>query len=98
MSDKDISELARLNRDNEIGSLSESKKLIEDGGSAKTNELSENEDALLLPSKPVAIGMTEQEFERFKQQLVKLPPEVKLEDTSGVVCEKCASIIYRPIL
>jgi type II secretory pathway predicted ATPase ExeA len=98
MSDKDISELARLNRDNEIGSLSESKKLIEDGGSAKTNELSENEDVLLLPSKPVAIGMTEQEFERFKQQLVKLPPEVKLEDTSGVVCEKCASIIYRPIL
>jgi len=57
-----------------------------------------DEEVSLVLSEPVAIGLTDREFERLKQQLVEIPPEVKLEDTSGVVCEKCASIIYRPIL
>ncbi len=52
----------------------------------------------LVLSEPVAIGSTDREFERLKQQLVEIPPEVRLEAPSGVVCEKCASIIYRPIL
>ena len=98
MSDEDVLELARLIRDNEIGSLSELKKLLEDGDTVETIYLSENEDLPLLPSEPVAIGLTEQEFERFKQQLVVVPPEVDLDGSSGDVCERCASIIYRPIL
>lgn len=57
-----------------------------------------DEEASLVLSEPVAIGLTDREFERLKQQLAEIPPEVRLEATSGVVCEKCASIIYRPIL
>jgi hypothetical protein len=98
MSDEDVLELARLIRDNEIGSLSDLKKLLEDGDTVETIYLSENEDLPLLPSEPVAMGLTEQEFERFKQQLVAVPPEVDLDGSSGDVCERCASIIYRPIL
>jgi len=52
----------------------------------------------LVLSEPVAIGLTDREFERLKQQLVEIPPEVKLEGAAGMMCEKCASIIYRPIL
>ena len=54
------------------------------------------EEVSLAPSGPIAIGLTDREFERFKQQLLEIPPEVKLEVTSGRVCEKCASFIYRP--
>ena len=98
MSDEDVLELARLIRDNEIGSLSDLKKLLEDGDTVETIYLSENEDSPLHLYEPVAIGLTEQEFERFKQQLVAVPPEVDLDGSSGDVCERCASIIYRPIL
>ena len=98
MSDKGVLELIRLIRENEIGSISELKKLIENGGLVETIYLSENADLLLLPSEPVAIGLTEQEFERFKQQLVTVPPEIDLHGSSGEVCKKCSSIIYRPIL
>ena len=52
----------------------------------------------LVLSEPVAIGLTDTEFERLKQQLVEIPPEVILGGSSGMLCEKCASIIYRPIL
>lgn len=97
-SDKDVLVLARFIRDNQIGSLSDLKKLIEGRDSAETVYLSENEKQSLLPSEPVTIGLTEQEFERFKQQLVVVPPEVDLSGSYGQVCEKCASIIYRPIL
>ena len=56
------------------------------------------EDAPLKIFEPTAIGMTEQEFERFRQQLIELPPEVKLEGTFSEICVKCSSIIYRPVL
>jgi len=67
------------------------------GDTVESIKVSEVEVSLVL-SEPVAIGLTDGEFERLKQQLVEIPPEVRLEATSGVVCEKCASIIYRPIL
>jgi len=57
-----------------------------------------DEEVSLVLSEPVAIGLTDKEFERLKQQLVEIPPEVKLNGRSEMVCEKCASIIYRPIL
>lgn len=57
-----------------------------------------DEEVSLVLSEPVAIGLTDREFERLKQQLVEIPPEVKLEGASGMMCEKCASIIYRPML
>lgn len=97
-SDKDVLELARLIRDNDIGSLSDLKKLIENEDTVETIYLSGNGNLPLHPSKPVAMGLTEQEFARFKEQLVAVPPEVDLGGSSGEVCERCASIIYRPIL
>jgi len=57
-----------------------------------------DEEVSLVLSEPVAIGLTDTEFERLKQQLVEIPPEVILEGAAGMLCEKCASIIYRPIL
>lgn len=76
--------------------------LPQDGESLPTAEIaaksineSEEEVSLAL-LEPIAIGLTDREFERFKQQLLEIPPEVKLEVTSGRVCEKCASFIYRP--
>ena len=71
--------------------------VVSHGDLAESIKVSEAEVSLAL-SEPVAIGLTDTEFERLKQQLVELPPEVRLEAMSGVVCEKCASIIYRPIL
>jgi len=65
--------------------------------SVKSVSVSDEEVSLAL-SEPVAIGLTDREFERLKQQLLEIPPEVRLDGESGVVCEKCASIIYRPIL
>jgi len=72
-------------------------KVVKHDDSVENINVSE-EDVSLVLSEPIAIGMTDKEFEHFKQQLVEIPPEVKLEVTSGAVCEKCASIIYRPIL
>jgi hypothetical protein len=72
-------------------------KVIKHEDSVENINVSEEDVSLVLPE-PIAIGMTDKEFEHFKQQLVEIPPEVNLEVTSGAVCEKCASIIYRPIL
>ena len=72
-------------------------KVVKHDDSVENINVSE-EDVSLVLSEPIAIGMTDKEFEHFKQQLVEIPPEVKLEVTSGAVCEKCASIIYRPLL
>ena len=83
----------------EIKPLSSVDTLFEHQSAAKSiNVLEEEEEVSLALSEPVAIGLTNEEFERFKQQLVEIPPAVKLEVTSGGVCEKCASIIYRPII
>ena len=71
--------------------------VVEHGDTVESIKLSEVEVSLVL-SEPVAIGLTDREFERLKQQLVEIPPEVILDGKHGVVCEKCASIIYRPIL
>lgn len=64
----------------------------------ETIYISEKEDVSLVLPEPVAIGMSESEFERFKQQLLKVPPEYRSGGDSGAICEKCSSIIYRPIL
>jgi hypothetical protein len=65
---------------------------------------SEKEDVSSEPStaaaigEVVAIGLSEDEFERFQKQLLEIPPEIKSGGGPGIVCEKCSSIIYRPIL
>ncbi len=70
----------------------------------EASHLSEKEDVSSLPSaaaaigEVVAIGLSEDEFERFQKQLLEIPPEIKSGGGSGTVCEKCSSIIYRPIL
>ena len=88
--------LGGLKMSSEIKPLSSVDTLFEHQSAAKSINVLEEEEVSLALSKPVAIGLTDKEFERFKQQLVEIPPEVKLEVTSGGVCEKCASIIYRP--
>jgi len=88
--------LGGLKMSNEIKPLSSVDTLFEHQSATKSINVLEEEEVLLAFSEPVAIGLTDKEFERFKQQLVEIPPEVKLEVTSGGVCEKCASIIYRP--
>jgi len=66
--------------------------------------LSEKEDVSSVSSaaaaigEVVAIGLSEDEFERFQKQLLEIPPEIKSGGGPGIVCEKCSSIIYRPIL
>ncbi len=70
----------------------------------ETSYLSEKEDVSSVPSaaaaigEVVAIGLSEDEFERFQKQLLEIPPEIKSGGGPGIVCEKCSSIIYRPIL
>ena len=90
--------LGGLKMSSEIKPLSSVDTLFEHQSAAKSINVLEEEEVLLALSEPIAIGLTDKEFERFKQQLVEIPPEVKLEVTSGGVCEKCASIIYRPIM
>lgn len=90
--------LGGLKMSSEIKPLSSVDTLFEHQSAAKSINVLEEEEVSLALSEPVAIGLTNEEFERFKQQLVEIPPEVKLEVTSGRVCEKCASIIYRPII
>lgn len=80
--------------DNEAGSLTNpdttKQNSIKSAVAASGNALQS------MTAKPIAIGMTEQEFARFRQQLAALPPEVGLDTQSEDVCEKCSSIIYRP--
>ncbi|MCH8080312.1 MAG: AAA family ATPase [Proteobacteria bacterium] len=90
--------LGGLKMSSEIKPLSSVDTLFEHQSAAKSINVLEEEEVLLALSEPIAIGLTDKEFERFKQQLLEIPPEVKLEVTSGGVCEKCASIIYRPIM
>ncbi len=96
ISDQSKLDQGRLKMSIEIESLSGVGMLFKHESAAKSINVSEEEEVSLALSEPVAIGLTDGEFERFKQQLVEIPPEVKLEVTSGGVCEKCASIIYRP--
>ena len=66
--------------------------------------LPEKEDVSSVPSTAVAIGeviaigLSKDEFDRFQKQLLELPPEIKSGGGPGIVCDKCSSIIYRPIL
>ncbi len=78
--------------------LPNAESVVKDGDSSEIINASEQEVVLLAMTEPVAIGLTEAEFERFKQQLVAIPPEVMLEEGSEGICEKCSSIIYRPKL
>lgn len=96
--DNEILDLHALIKGKIISSPSDLDAFIKDGNTQESTSISEKEDVSLIFSEPSAIGMTEQEFERFKQQLMMVPPEVNLDGTSGDGCEKCASIIYRPIL
>ena len=77
--------------------LASADKVVKHEDSVENISVSEEDVSLVLPE-PIAIGMNDKEFEHFKLQLIEIPPEVNLEVTSGAVCEKCASIIYRPIL
>jgi len=88
--------LGGLKMSSENKPLSSVDTLFEHQSAAKSINVLEEEEVSLALSEPVAIGLTDKEFERFKQQLLEIPPEVKLEVTSGGVCKKCASIIYRP--
>jgi len=78
--------------------LPNAESVVKDGDPVEIINVSEQEDVSLAMTEPVAIGLTELEFERFKQQLVTIPPEVKLQEGSEAICEKCSSIIYRPKL
>ncbi len=98
ISDQSKLDLGGLKMSSEIKPLSSVDTLFEHRSAAKSINVLEEEEVLLALSEPIAIGLTDKEFERFKQQLLEIPPEVKLEVTSGGVCEKCASIIYRPIM
>ena len=77
---------------------------IENVNVEETTHLSEGEDESSVPSaavaigEVVAIGLSEGEFERFQKQLLEIPPEIKSGGGPGIVCEKCSSIIYRPVL
>lgn len=96
ISDQSKLDLGRLTMSIKIESLLGVDTLFEHQSAAKSINVLEEEEVLLALSEPIAIGLTDKEFERFKQQLLEIPPEVKLEVTSGGVCEKCTSFIYRP--
>lgn len=96
--DSKLMDLSALIKGKKITSPSDLEALFEDGNLKETAYLSEEEDVSFVPPEPEAIGMSEHEFERFKQQLLEVPPEIKSGGGSGVMCEKCSSIIYRPIL
>jgi len=77
---------------------------IENVNVEETTHLSEEEDVSSVPSAAVAIGeivaigLSEDEFERFQKQLLEIPPEIKSGVGLGTVCEKCSSIIYTPVI
>jgi len=96
--DSKLMDLSALIKGTKIKSPSDLDALFGDENSGKTSYLSAKEDVSFVLPEPVAIGMSESEFERFKQQLQEIPPEIKSGGGSGVICEKCSSIIYRPIL
>ncbi len=96
--DSRLTDLGALIKDKKITSPSDLDALFEDDKLKETSYISEKEDVSLVLPEPIAIGMSESEFERFKQQLLEIPPEFKSGGSSGVICEKCSSIIYRPIL
>jgi type II secretory pathway predicted ATPase ExeA len=88
----------KLNQGYGPGSLTTNDELYEKVNSAEITKFLEKEDVSLSMAEPIGMGLTEQEFERFKQQLVAIPPEVMLEMGSEERCEKCSSLIYRPKL
>jgi len=96
--DSKLMDLSALIKGTKIRSPADLDELFEDGNLKETTYLSEKEDVSFALPEPIAIGMSEHEFERFKQQLLEIPPEIKSEGGSGVICEKCSSIIYRPVL
>jgi type II secretory pathway predicted ATPase ExeA len=102
--DSKLMDLSALIKGTKIKSPADLEALFADGNSGETSYLSEKEDVLSSPSaaaaigEVVAIGLSEDEFERFQKQLLEIPPEIKSGGGPWTVCEKCSSIIYRPIL
>ena len=96
--DSRLVDLSALIKGKKITSPSELDAWVEDDNLKETSYISEKEDVSLVLPEPIAIGMSESEFERFKQQLLEIPPEFKSGGSSGAICEKCSSIIYRPVL
>jgi len=96
--DRKLMDLSALIKGQKITSPSDLDAWVKDEYIEETIYISEKEDVSLALPEPVAIGMSESEFERFKQQLLEVPPEYRSGGGSGMVCEKCSSIIYRPVL
>ena len=106
--ESNIMDIGALIKGAKITSPSDMDDLVDDENAdvnvEEASYLPEKEDVSSVPSTAVAIGeviaigLSEDEFERFQKQLLELPPEIKSGGGPGIVCERCSSIIYRPIL
>jgi type II secretory pathway predicted ATPase ExeA len=102
--DNNFMDISALIKGTKIRAPSDLDVVFDDENVEETSYLSEKEDVSSVPSaaaaigEVVAIGLSEDEFERFQKQLLEIPPEIKSGGGPGIVCEKCSSIIYRPVL
>ena len=106
--DNNLMDLSSLIKGTKIKSPSDLDDLVDDENAdvnvEEASYLPEKEDVSSVPSaavaigEVVAIGLSKDEFERFQKQLLELPPEITSGGGPGIVCDKCSSIIYRPIL